>query len=236
MYLERKITKMSKTSKRFKEVSRKIDKDKAYSLTEAIKLLQETSTVKFDASVEAHIRLGIDTKKSEQTVRASVVLPHGTGKSKKVAAFVMADKEKEAKAAGAEIVGGKDLIEKIKKDGKCDFEVAVAVPEIMKDLAAIAKTLGQKGLMPNPKTGTVTSDVKKAIEELKKGKQNYKNDDSGNLHLMFGKVSFSEDQLKENFNAFLDSVKKSKPESFKGSFIKSVVISSSMGPGIKVVI
>jgi large subunit ribosomal protein L1 len=227
---------MSKTSKRFKEVSRKIDKDKAYSLTEAIKLLQETSTVKFDASVEAHIRLGIDTKKSEQTVRASVVLPHGTGKSKKVAAFVMADKEKEAKAAGAEIVGGKDLIEKIKKDGKCDFEVAVAVPEIMKDLAAIAKTLGQKGLMPNPKTGTVTSDVKKAIEELKKGKQNYKNDDSGNLHLMFGKVSFSEDQLKENFNAFLDSVKKSKPESFKGSFIKSVVISSSMGPGIKVVI
>ena len=232
--LERKINRMSKTSKRFKEVSQKVDRSKVYFLDEALKLLKETSTVKFDASVEAHIRLGIDIKKSEQTVRASVVLPHGTGKAKKVAAFVLADKEKEAKLAGADIIGGKDLIEKIKKDGKCDFEVAVAVPEIMKDLAVIAKTLGQKGLMPNPKTGTVTSDIKKAVSELKKGKQNYKNDDSGNVHLMLGKTSFSEEQLKENFMAFLDSLKKSKPESLKGTFIRSITIASSMGPGIKV--
>ena len=225
---------MSKMSKRYQALKAKIDQNKVYSLDEAIKLLKETGSVKFDASVEAHLRLGIDIKKSEQTVRGSVVMPHGTGKKKIVAAFVTPDKEKEAKEAGAEIVGGKELIEKIKKDGQCDFAVAVAVPEIMKDLAVIAKTLGQKGLMPNPKTGTVTSDIKKAVSELKKGKQNYKNDDSGNVHLMLGKTSFSEEQLKENFMAFLDSLKKSKPESLKGTFIRSITIASSMGPGIKV--
>ena len=225
---------MSKSSKRFKEAKAKVEKDKVYSLDEAIKLIKETSTVKFDASVEIHVRLGIDSKKGEQVVRASVTLPHGTGKTKKIAAFVTPDKEKEAKAAGAEVIGGKELIDKIKKDSKCNFEIAVAVPEIMKDLAVIAKTLGQKGLMPNPKTGTVTKDIKKAIEEIKKGRLDFKNDDSGNLHLMVGKVSFTEQQLKENIQKFLDTVKKSKPESLKGTFIKSISIASSMGPGIKV--
>jgi len=159
---------MSKISKRFKEAKAKVENTKLYSLVEAVKLVKATGGLKFDASVEVHVKLGIDPKKGDQVVRASVILPHGSGKTKTIAAFVTPDKEKEAKAAGADLVGGKDLIEKIKKDGKCDFEVAVAVPEIMKDLSAIAKTLGQKGLMPNPKVGTVTSDIKKAIEEIKK--------------------------------------------------------------------
>lgn len=225
---------MSKTSKRFKEAKAKVDRNKLYPLAEAVKLAKETSTVKFDASVEAHLRLGIDPKKTDQAVRSSFVLPHGSGKIKKIAAFVTLDKEKDAQAAGADIVGGKDLIEKIKKDGKCDFEIAIAMPEIMKDLAVIAKTLGQKGLMPNPKTGTVTPDVKRAIEEIKKGKVDFKSDDTGNVHLMAGKVSFTEIQLKENIQAFLDAVKKVKPDSIKGTYLVSMVICSSMGPAIKV--
>ncbi len=225
---------MTKKSKRFKEIKAKVDKSKAYSLDEAIKLVKETSTVKFDASVEVHIKLGIDPKKGDQIVRSTVTLPHGTGKTKKIAAFVTPENEKEAKEAGADIIGGQDLIKKIKKDGQCDFEVAVAVPEIMKDLAVIAKTLGQKGLMPNPKSGTVTKDIKKAIEELKKGKTAFKNDDSGNVHLMVGKISFKEDQLKVNIQTFLEAVKKAKPEGLKGTYIRSVALSSSMGPGIKV--
>src|SRR3989344_1821544 len=180
-----------KKSKRYKAVKAKVEANKTYNLAEAVKLVKETSEVKFDASVEVHVKLGIDPKKGDQVVRASVVMPHGTGRTKKIAAFVRPDKEKEAKEAGADVVGGKDLIEKIKKDGKCDFEIAVAVPEIMKDLSVIAKTLGQKGLMPNPKVGTVTSDVTKVIAEIKKGKADFKNDDTGNVHVMVGKVSFT---------------------------------------------
>src|SRR3989339_509213 len=168
-------------SKRFKEAKKAVSITESYSVEEAVKMLKETSKVKFDASVEAHIKLGIDPKKSDQLVRTSVNLPFGTGKTKKVAAFVTPDKEKDAKAAGADLVGGKELIEQIKKDGKCDFDVAVAMPEMMKDLAVIAKTLGQKGLMPNPKSGTVTPDIKKTVEELSKGKAVFKNDDSGNV-------------------------------------------------------
>ncbi|HLC63933.1 MAG TPA: 50S ribosomal protein L1 [Patescibacteria group bacterium] len=223
-----------KKSKRYKAVKAKVEANKTYNLAEAVKLVKETSEVKFDASVEVHVKLGIDPKKGDQVVRASVVMPHGTGRTKKIAAFVRPDKEKEAKEAGADVVGGKDLIEKIKKDGKCDFEIAVAVPEIMKDLSVIAKTLGQKGLMPNPKVGTVTSDVTKVIAEIKKGKADFKNDDTGNVHVMVGKVSFTEGQLKDNLAAFMEALKKVKPESLKGTYIKSVFLSSSMGPGIKV--
>ena len=220
-------------SKRYQALKAKIDQNKVYSLDEAIKLLKETGSVKFDASVEAHLRLGIDIKKSEQTVRGSVVMPHGTGKKKIVAAFVTPDKEKEAREAGAEIVGGKELIEKIKKDGQCDFAVAVAVPEIMKEMAAIAKTLGQKGLMPNPKVGTVTPNIKQVIAEIKKGKIDFKNDDTGNVHAMVGKVSFAESDLKENLEAFLEAVKKAKPDGVKGTYFLSATVCSAMGPAIK---
>lgn len=225
---------MPKKSKRLKEALTKIDRSKIYPLAEAVSLIKETSQLKFDATVEVHVRLGIDPKKSDQSVRSSVSLPFGTGKTVTIAAFVTPHKEKEAKEAGADIVGGKDLIEKIKKDGKIDFEVAIAEPDIMRELAVIAKTLGQKGLMPSPKVGTVTTDIKKAVEELKKGKINFKNDDTGNIHVIVGKVSFPDEQLRENIQTFMEALKKMKPESLKGTYILSVTLSSTMGPGIKV--
>ena len=230
----RKFKKMPKKSKRYLAVKEKIAPDRAYALTEAIKLLKETSTVKFDASVEIHANLGIDPKKGEQIVRSTVSLPHGTGKTKRIAAFVTSEKEKEAKASGADVVGGLELINQIKASGKCDFDIAVAEPAIMKDLAVIAKILGTKGLMPNPKTGTVTPDIKKAVAELKKGKIAFKNDDSANVHVLVGKVSFSDDQLKENIEAFINTLKRLKPETVKGTYIRSLTLSSSMGPGIKI--
>ncbi len=225
---------MSKQSKRYQQAKAKVDATKKYSLTEVIKLIKETSTVKFDASVEVHVKLGIDSKKGEQVVRGTVALPQGTGKTKRIVAFVTSDKEKEAKEAGAQVVGGLELISQIKKDSKCDFDIAIAVPEIMKELGQIAKILGQRGIMPNPKTGTVTTEVKKTIAELLKGKETFKNDDSGNVHLMVGKVSFLESQLKENIEAFLEAVKRARPEGIKGPYILSVTLSSTMGPGIKV--
>ena len=225
---------MAKTGKRFKDAKSKFEKEKVYSAEQAIKLVKETSTVKFDASVEVHANLGIDPKKGDQIVRDSVVLPHGTGKTVKVAAFVSDDKAKDAKEAGADLIGGEELIEKIKKDSKTDFDIAVTTPDMMPKLAAIAKILGQKGLMPNPKTGTIGPDVKKMITELKTGKVSYKNDATSNVHLLIGKVSFDEKNLLKNFNTFLDSLKKAKPQSVKGTYIKSMHLSSSMGPGIKV--
>jgi len=225
---------MSKISKRLKEARSKITSDKVYSIAEAIKLAKETSAVKFDASLEVHAKLGIDPKKGDQIIRVSVVLPHGTGKTVKVAAFVSEDKVKEAKAAGADLVGGEDLIAEIKKTSKIDFDIAVTIPEMMPKLAMIAKVLGQKGLMPNPKTGTIGPDLTKMITELKKGKVSYKNDTSSNVHLTIGKVSFDDAKLLENFKVFLDSLKKAKPASVKATYIKSLFISSSMGPSIKV--
>lgn len=211
----------------------KVDANKVYSIDEAVKLAKETFGVKFDATIEVHANLGIDTKKTEQQVRATVVLPHGTGKTKTIAAFVSAEKEKDAKEAGADFIYGEEEIKKIKDTGKIEFEVAVTTPDMMPKLASIAKVLGPKGLMPNPKTDTVGPNIKKMIEELKKGKVTFKNDDTANIHQSIGKSSFSQDQLKENLNAFLDALKKAKPATAKGTFIKNLVLSSTMGPAIK---
>lgn len=217
-----------------KELATKVDKTKVYSIEEAIKLVLATSNVKFDAGVEVHAHLGIDPKKGEQQIRATVTLPHGTGKSKKVAAFVSPEKEKEAKEAGADFVYGEEDIKKIKDTGKIEFEVAVTTPDMMSKMAQIAKVLGPKGLMPNPKTETVGPNVKKLIEELKKGKVTYKNDDTSNIHQAIGKISFGEDKLKENFIAFVESLKKAKPSTAKGTYIQNLVVCSTMGPSIKV--
>lgn len=225
-----------KQGKKYKEAKAKIDANKTYSIEEALALVKETSTVKFDASVELHVKLGIDTKQTEQQVRGTINLPHGSGKTVRVAAFVPEDKKKEATAAGADIVGGAELIEKIKTTGKCDFDVAVTTPEMMKDLAVIARVLGQKGLMPNPKTGTISPKVGEMVKELKQGKLAFKNDGFGNLHVMLGKLSFEPAKLKENFEAFVNELKKNKPEKLKGVFIKGAYLASSMGPSVKVTI
>jgi large subunit ribosomal protein L1 len=219
--------------KRMAAVSALVDKNKVYGIDEAIALVKNTSGVKFDASVEVHIRLGIDPSKGEQQIRATVALPHGTGTTKKVAAFVGPNDEKAAKEAGADFVYGEDDIKKIKDSGKIEFDIAVATPEMMPKMAVAAKVLGPKGLMPNPKTDTVGKDVKKLITELKKGKAAFKNDDTANVHQSIGKVSFTETQLKENLIALLDAVKKAKPQSSKGTYIKSLYLASSMGPSIK---
>jgi large subunit ribosomal protein L1 len=221
-------------SQRFIELRAKIDKNTAYPLEEAIKLVKETSTTKFDASIEVAVKTGIDPKKSDQQIRSTVLMPHGTGKKIKIAVIAPPEKQKEAKEAGADIVGGEELIDKIAKTKKIDFDVLITVPEMMKNLAKIAKILGPKGLMPNPKTETVTPNIKKAVEDLAKGKVSFKNDDTGNIHIAIGKASFEDKKLIENFQAFMDALQKIKPASVKGTFIKKVVISSSMGPGIQV--
>lgn len=212
------------------------DKSKLYAIEEAVELAKKFSKAKFDSSVEVHVRLGIDVKKGEQQVRATASLPHGTGKTIKVAAFVSPDKEKEVKEAGADFVGGEELIAEIKKSEKTDFQVAVAEPALMKSLAQIAKILGTRGLMPSPKNDTVTSDPVKTVKELKKGKISFKNDDTGNVHTSIGKISFATEKLAENFKTLVDAIKKVKPSSSKGVYLKNISISTTMGPGIKVII
>jgi len=210
------------------------DKTKSYSIEEAIDLVKKLSKIKFDASVEAHFRLGIDNKKGEQQIRTTVALPYGTGKTIKIAAFVAPEHEKETKEARADYVGGDELIAEIKKTEKTDFQVAIAEPSIMKKLAQIAKILGTRGLMPSPKNDTVTNNPAKTVRELKKGKVSFKNDDTGNVHVAIGKVSFDKQQLAENFQALLQAIKKVKPASSKGLYIKNVSINSTMGQGIKI--
>ncbi|PIT86949.1 MAG: 50S ribosomal protein L1 [Candidatus Magasanikbacteria bacterium CG10_big_fil_rev_8_21_14_0_10_43_6] len=220
--------------KRMEDLQTKVDKTKTYTLAEAIALVKETSTVKFDATVEVHLRLGIDPKKGDQQIRSTVTLPHGTGKTKRIAAFVGANDEKAAKDAGADFIYGEEEIKTIKDTGKVEFDVAIATPEMMPKLALVAKVLGPKGLMPNPKTETVGTDVAKMVGALKKGRASFKNDDTANVHQAVGKVSFSDAQLQENVEAFLETVKKIKPQKSKGTYIKSLFLTSSMGPSVKV--
>lgn len=218
-------------SKRYAEYQKKLTKGSLYPVAEAVGLLKE-SPVKFDASVELHIRLGIDPKQSDQAVRGSVQLPHGTGKTKTIIAFVGPDREAEAKAAGADIIGTEEVINEIKTTGKTDFDVAIATPDMMKGIGQIARVLGQRGLMPNPKTETVGTDVTKMIEALKAGKVNYKSDTTGNVHLAVGKVSFDTDKLTDNVNAAIEAIRRSKPSSTKGIYMRSVTLCTTMGPGI----
>lgn len=220
--------------KKYLEVKKLINPKKTYSAEEAMDLIKKTSTVKFDPSVELHLKLGIDPTKGEQVVRVTLTLPHGTGKTKKVAAFVTSGKEKEALEAGADIAGGEELIAEMAKTQKINFDVAVATPDMMPKLAKIAKILGPKGLMPNPKTETVNANVKKMIEELKRGKLTLKNDDGGNIHATLGKLSSPASVILENLKALLEAVKRAKPATAKGVYLQNAVLVTSMGPAIHV--
>ncbi len=221
-------------SKRLLEAKKLVDKSKVYPIDEAITLVKKTATAKFDEAIELHINLGVDPSKSDQQVRGTIALPHGVGKTKRVAAFVEPAKEAEATKAGADIVGNEELIEKILQKGQIDFDVAVATPAMMPKIAKLARLLGPRGLMPNPKTDTVGPNITKMITEQKAGKQSFKNDTTGNIHQIFGRASFTEDQLKENLKVLLEAIKRLKPVSSKGIFLKSSTITSTVGPGIKI--
>jgi|GEM_PF-1984 len=222
-----------KHARKYREVEVLVDKEKEYTPEEAMELLTKTSTTKFDSSAEVHIRLNIDPQNAEQQVRGSLVLPNGTGKTKRVLAIVGADKDKEAKDAGADFVGADDMIAKIEK-GWLDFDVVVATPDMMPKLGKIGKILGTKGLMPNPKVGTVTMNVGNVVKDIKKGMIEYRVDKSGVMHLVFGKVSFGAEKLAENYNLLLDTVAKVRPNGVKGTYILGVSVATTMGPGIKV--
>jgi len=219
--------------KRHDAVKKEIDKDKLYSLDEAAELVKKTATAKFDESIELHIRLGIDSRQSDQQIRGTVALPHGTGKTRRVAVITKGDKAKEAQDAGADLVGHADLVETISK-GQFDFDVLVASPDVMRDIARLGRVLGPRGLMPNPKSGTVTFDIAKAVKELKAGRVEFKNDDYGILHLAVGKKSFSAQQIVENAKAVLRTILRMKPSSAKGTYMRSITLSSTMGPGVHV--
>jgi len=222
-----------KKGKKYLEVASKVDKTKVYTLDEAVKLVKETSVSKFDGSVEIAMRLNLDTRKSDQQLRGAIVLPSGTGKEKKVLVVAKGDNAKAAKEAGADFVGDTDILEKIEKENWLDFDVMIATPDMMPLLGKLGKVLGPKGLMPNPKTGTVTTDVKKAISDVKKGRVEYRTDSYGNVHGLVGKVSFTQEQLKDNIKAFVSVILKSKPSVVKGVYVKNVSLSTTMGPGIK---
>jgi len=224
---------MKKHGKKYVEASNKVDKNKLYSLDEAVKLVKETSVTNFDSTVEVAIKLNIDAKKSDQSLRGSFVLPNGTGKTKRILVIAKGEAANKAKEAGATYVGDKDMIDKIAKENWFDYDVIVATPDMMPELGKIGKVLGPKGLMPNPKTGTVTTDVVKAVEDINKGMISYKNDSYGNIHTIIGKVSFDEKKLAENLSYVVTTVAKAKPTSVKGVFINSITITSTMGPGIR---
>ena len=223
-----------KKSKRYAKVLEQVDKTKVYSKEEAMKLVKETSNVKFDSTIEVAMNLNLDSKKADQQLRGAIVLPNGTGKTKKILVLAKGDQAKQAKEAGADYVGDFDMIDKIGKENWFDFDVIIATPEMMPALGKIGKLLGPKGLMPNPKTGTVTMEVGKAVEETKKGKVNYRTDSYGNVHGIIGKSSFTEAMLVENLTAFVNAILKVKPSTVKGNYVKNISVSSTMGPGIKI--
>ena len=222
-----------KRGKAYTAAAAKVDQDKIYSPLEAVRLAKETSTTKYDATVEVAMCLGVDPRKADQMVRGTVNLPHGTGKTARVIVFAQGEKAAEALAAGADEVGADELIEKVSK-GWVDFDAAVATPDMMGKVGKVARVLGPRGLMPNPKTGTVTTDVTKAVNEIKGGKVNFRVDKAANLHLVIGKASFDEAKLVENYAAALDEVSRAKPATAKGKYLKKVTVSTTMGPGIQV--
>lgn len=224
---------MSKNSKAYREAAEKVDREKLYTPLEAAKLAKETSSKKYDATVEVAMRLGVDPRKADQMVRGTVNLPHGTGKTARVIVFAVGDKAEAAAAAGADVVGSDDLIEKI-QGGWLEFDAAIATPDQMAKVGRIARVLGPRGLMPNPKTGTVTPDVAKAVTDIKGGKINFRVDKHSNLHLIIGKSSFDAEKLAENYGAVLDEILRAKPSSAKGRYLKKVVVTTTTGPGIQV--
>lgn len=224
---------MAKRGKRYRSILGKVDTTKRYSLEEAVELIPEIASAKFDETVDVAIRLGVDPKKADQMVRGTVILPHGTGKRQRVLVFAKGEKEKEAKEAGADFVGGEDLIDKVSK-GWLDFDRVIATPDMMGVVGRLGKILGPRGLMPNPKTGTVTQDVARAVKEIKAGKIEYRVDKGGNLHAPIGKVSFGAERLKENLLSLLESVMKAKPPSSRGTYLKGISLTTTMGVGIKI--
>ncbi|MBB5356506.1 MULTISPECIES: 50S ribosomal protein L1 [Anoxybacillus] len=224
---------MPKRGKRYLEAAKLIDRSKAYGVKEAIELVKKTNVAKFDATVEVAFRLGVDPKKADQQIRGAVVLPHGTGKVRRVLVLAKGEKAKEAEAAGADYVGDTDYINKIQQ-GWFEFDVIVATPDMMGEVGKIGRILGPKGLMPNPKTGTVTFDVAKAVNEIKAGKVEYRVDKAGNIHVPIGKVSFDTEKLVENFATIYETILKVKPAAAKGTYVKNVTVASTMGPGVKV--
>ncbi|CZR00907.1 ribosomal protein l1 signature [Trichococcus palustris] len=224
---------MAKKSKKFQDAAKKVESAKAYSVEEAIALVKEIDFAKFDATVEVAYRLGIDTRKNDQQIRGAVVLPNGTGKTQRVLVFAKGEKAKEALAAGADYAGDTDLVQKI-QGGWFDFDVIVATPDMMGEVGRLGRVLGPKGLMPNPKTGTVTMDVTKAIEEIKAGKVTYRAEKAGIIHVPIGKVSFDDEKLLENFRTIHDTIVKAKPATAKGQYVKNISVTTTFGPGVKV--
>ena len=224
---------MAKHGKQYTAAFAKVDVNKAYPIAEAITLAKEINTSKFDASVELSFRLNVDPRHADQQIRGAVVLPHGTGRSQKVLVVTQGPKEQEAKDAGADFVGGKEVLEQI-KGGWFDFDIIVATPDMMAELGKLGKILGPKGLMPNPKTGTVTMDVTKAVNDIKKGKVEYRVDKEGNIGVLVGKVSFDDEKLNENIKTIFDLINRARPAAVKGAYMKNLVLSTTMGPGIKV--
>ena len=223
-----------KKGKRYVEASKLVDKTQVYDIPEAVALVKKAASAKFDETVEAHLRMGLDGRHADQQIRGAVVLPHGTGKTVKVLVFAKGDKVDEALAAGADYAGGDELVPKIQNDGWLDFDVVVATPDMMGVVGRLGRVLGPKGLMPNPKAGTVTPDVTKAVNDIKAGKIEYRLDKNNIVHVPVGKASFSEEQLADNFQALIDEIIKVKPSAAKGQYFRSVTLASTMGPGVKI--